>query len=126
MVVVDEAWLLLRNPNAAKWMETISRRGRKRNVAFLFLTQQPQDVLKNPIGNLIVRNAATKLLLMQDVNAIDLVAKEFKLSETEKQELLRAQPGEGILIAEHTRLSLKITLTRREYSMFATRPLEAH
>lgn len=124
MVVVDEAWLLLRNPNAAKWMETISRRGRKRNVAFLFLTQQPQDVLKNPIGNLIVRNAATKLLLMQDVNAIDLIAKEFKLSEAEKQELLRAQPGEGILIAEHTRLSLKITLTRKEHSMFTTRPSE--
>lgn len=126
MVVVDEAWLLLRNPNAAKWMETISRSGRKRNVAFLFLTQQSQDVLKNPIGNLIVRNAATKLLLMQDVDAIDLIAKEFKLSEAEKQELLRAQPGEGILIAEHTKLSLKITLTRKEYSMFTIRPSEIH
>jgi len=124
MVVVDEAWLLLKNPNAAKWMEAISRRGRKRNVAFIFLTQQPQDVLRNPVGSLIVRNAASKLLLMQDINAIDLVSREFKLSETERQELLRAQPGEGILITENTRLSIKITLSKREYRLFTTKPTE--
>ena len=124
IVVVDEAWLLLKNPNAARWMEAISRRGRKRNVAFIFLTQQPQDVLRNPIGNLIVRNAASKLLLMQDINAIDMVSKEFKLSEAEKQELLRAQPGEGILITENTRLSLRITLSKKEYRLFTTKPTE--
>ncbi len=124
VVVVDEAWLLLKNPNAAKWMEAISRRGRKRNVAFIFLTQQPQDVLRNPVGSLIVRNAASKLLLMQDINAIDVVSKEFKLSEAEKQELLRAQPGEGILITENTRLSLRITLSKKEYRLFTTRPTE--
>ena len=124
IVVVDEAWLLLKNPNAAKWMEAISRRGRKRNVAFIFLTQQPQDVLRNPVGSLIVRNAASKLLLMQDINAIDAVSKEFKLSEAEKQELLRAQPGEGILITENTRLSLRITLSKKEYRLFTTRPTE--
>ncbi len=124
IVVVDEAWLLLKNPNATRWMEAISRRGRKRNVAFIFLTQQPQDVLRNPVGSLIVRNAASKLLLMQDVNAIDVVSKEFKLSEAEKQELLRAQPGEGILITENTRLSLRITLSKKEYRLFTTRPTE--
>lgn len=124
MVVVDEAWLLLKNPNAARWMEAISRRGRKRNVAFIFLTQQLQDVLRNPVGNLIVRNAASKLLLMQDINAIDVVSKEFKLSEAEKQELLRAQPGKGILITENTRLSLRITLSKKEYKMFTTKPAE--
>lgn len=76
------------------------------------------------MGSLIIGNATSKLLLMQDINATDPVSKEFKLSETERQELLRAQHGKEILITENTRLLIKITLFKKEYMLSATKLTE--
>ena len=124
LVVVDEVWLYTSVPASARFLEGVSRRGRKRNVAFCLNTQRVADVIEGAGGRALVENCASKVLLRQDEAALNLVGETFGLSETEKDAISEFQPGQGILIAENVHIPVDFIATSEEYALFTTKPTE--
>jgi hypothetical protein len=127
IVVVDEAWLYLAIPAAARFLERTARLGRKRNVCFTINTQRAADVLgesddKPGLGRAIIENSATKILLRQDELSADVVARAFGLSEREREHLVELDSGNGFLIAQNVHVPIKFIASEEEEQVFTTKP----
>ncbi|MFY1673928.1 VirB4 family type IV secretion system protein [Plantactinospora sp. WMMB334] len=66
IVVVDEAWLLMRDGEGAKFLFRMSKASRKRFAGLTVITQDVADVLGTELGQAVVSNAATQVLLKQE------------------------------------------------------------
>ncbi|MFI5590089.1 VirB4 family type IV secretion system protein [Amycolatopsis sp. NPDC051758] len=97
LVIVDEAWLLMQSEEGAKYLFRMSKTFRKHWAGLTVATQDIEDVLGSDLGRAIVANAATSVLLRQSPQAIDQVAATFNLSEGQRQFLLTAERGQGLL-----------------------------
>ena len=97
MVTVDEAWLLMREPAGAEFLYRAAKSFRKHWTGLTTATQDCADMLATDLGRAIVANAATQVLLRQAVSASDEIATAFQLSDGEKQFLLTAAQGSGLL-----------------------------
>jgi DNA helicase HerA-like ATPase len=111
-------------PSAARFLEGVARRGRKRNVIFVVNTQRAADVLEGAGGRALAENCATKVLMRQDESAVRLVAEAFGLSSYEMDAVLDFEPGQALLIAENIHIPIKFIATRDEYPLFTTKPAE--
>ncbi|MGR6998351.1 TraG/VirB4 family ATPase [Yinghuangia aomiensis] len=105
LVVVDEAWRLMRDGEGAKFLFRMSKAARKRQAGLAVVTQDAADVLGTELGQAVVANAATQILMRQAPQAIGPVADAFGLSAGEAEFLLAAPRGEGLLLAGSHRVS---------------------
>ena len=96
---MDEAWLLMRDPEGAKFLFRLAKSARKAWAGLAAVTQDAEDVLSTDLGRAVIANSATQILLRQAPQAIARVADEFRLSAGERQLLLSARRGEGLLAA---------------------------
>lgn len=107
LVLVDEAWLLLRDPIGARYLHRLAKSARKHWCGLTVATQDPADLLASDLGQAVIANAATQILLGQAPQTIDQISQAFHLSGGERQFLLAAQPGEGLLLAGEHRVAFK-------------------
>ncbi|HVB53607.1 MAG TPA: DUF87 domain-containing protein [Candidatus Acidoferrales bacterium] len=107
LVVVDEAEVLLARPRSAAALEALSRRVRKLGTGLMVISQVVEDFLNSPVGNVIVRNCHTKLLLRQEEVAIPAVRAAFGLSPAECDLLRDAAPGCGLVIVGRERAAFQ-------------------
>ena len=107
LVLVDEAEVLLSRPRSAAALEALSRRVRKLGTGLMVISQVVEDFLTSPVGNVIVRNCHTKLLLRQEEVAIPAVRQAFGLSPAECDLLRDAAPGAGIVIVGRERAAFQ-------------------
>ena len=107
LVLVDEAEVLLARPKSASALEALSRRVRKLGTGLMVISQVVEDFLGSPVGNVIVRNCHTKLLLRQEEVAIPAVRDTFGLSPAECALLRDAAPGSGIVIVGRERAAFQ-------------------
>ena len=107
LVVVDEAEVLLAEPRSAAALEALTRRVRKLGTGVMVISQVVEDFLDSPVGNVIIRNCHTKLLLRQEEVAIPAVRAAFGLSPTECDLLRDARPGSGIVIVGRERAAFQ-------------------
>ncbi|HBF2930771.1 ATP-binding protein [Clostridioides difficile] len=101
-IVCDEAWMLVSKNMAgseysAKFLETASRRIRKRMGGLLVASQKFTEFVESTQGQAVLTSAETKIFLGQDTTDIDSIQNMFKLSEGEKLFLLRADKGEMLV-----------------------------
>jgi type IV secretory pathway VirB4 component len=73
LVVVDEAWLLMRDGEGARFLFRMSKAARKRHAGLTVITQDVADLLGTDLGQAVVANAATQILLKQAPQAIDAI-----------------------------------------------------
>ncbi|WP_152645605.1 VirB4 family type IV secretion system protein [Streptacidiphilus albus] len=99
LVVVDEAWLLMREEEGARFCHRMAKSARKHRAGLAVVTQDTADLLSTDLGRAVVANAATQILMHQAPQAIDAVADTFHLSAGEAAHLLTAQRGEALLCA---------------------------
>lgn len=126
MLVVDEGWLAFKIPTTARFVEMIARTGRKLNVLFLFISQRPEDVIRNETGRAILENADTKILLRNTEIASQEVADALWLSQREKDMLPLLANGEALMFAGEHRLRIRITpKSREELDVFSTTPADS-
>ena len=97
LVVVDEAWWLAQQPAGARFLGRLAKSARKYWCALTVVTQDAGDLLASELGQAVVANAATHVLLGQAPQAIDRLTSAFGLTEGERQLLLAARVGEGLL-----------------------------
>jgi type IV secretory pathway VirB4 component len=124
LVVVDEAWQLLRDQTAAGYLYRFAKSARKHWCALTTVTQDPADLLATPLGQAIVQNAATQLLLGQAPQAIQALTQAFHLSAGEQAHLLAAQPGDTLLLAGPHRVALRSLASPTEHRLVTTSPAE--
>jgi type IV secretory pathway VirB4 component len=122
-VVVDEAWLLLRDGEGAKFLFRMAKAARKRHAGLTVVTQDVADVLGTDLGQAVVSNAATQVLLKQAPQAIDAVGDAFGLTAGERRLLLAARTGQGLLISGTNRTSFEAVSSDAEH-LAVTRPAD--
>lgn len=122
ILIVDEAWHMMRYPDTAQFLYSIAKRSRKYYLGLTTITQDVEDFLSKDIGKAIVTNSALRLLMKQSAAAIDSLAEVFKLSEGEKQLLLAADVGEGIFFAGPQHVAIRVVASEDEYALVTTRP----
>jgi type IV secretory pathway VirB4 component len=122
IVVVDEAWLLLRDGEGARFLYRLSKAGRKRNTGLTVVTQDAADVLSTDLGQAVVSNAATQILLRQAPQAIDAVGDAFGLTAGERRMLLTAHRGQGLLVSGTNRTALEVIASKTEDAYASTTP----
>ncbi|GAA1596573.1 VirB4 family type IV secretion system protein [Actinoplanes couchii] len=122
LVIVDEAWLLLRDGEGAKFLFRLSKAGRKRNTGLTVATQDAADVLSTDLGQAVVANAATQILLRQAPQAIDAVGDAFGLTAGERRMLLTARRGQGLLISGTNRTAVEVIASPAEDALASTSP----
>ncbi|MCX5121988.1 DUF87 domain-containing protein [Micromonospora sp. NBC_00362] len=124
LVVVDEAWLLMRDGEGARFLFRMSKAARKRHAGLTVITQDVADILGTDLGHAVVANAATQVLLKQAPQAIDAVGDAFGLTAGERRLLLAARVGTGLLISGANRTSFDAIASNTEHQLCTTRPSE--
>jgi type IV secretory pathway VirB4 component len=99
LVVVDEAWLLMSQPSGAEFLFRMAKSARKHWAGLTVVTQDAGDLLGSALGQAVVANAATQILLRQAPQSIEVLAESFGLSAGERGYLLGATRGQGLLAA---------------------------
>lgn len=124
LLVVDEAWHMMRYADSAQFLWSVVKRSRKYFLGLTTITQDVEDFLSQDIGKAIVTNSALQVLLKQSPAAIDRVSEVFYLSQGEKQLLLAANVGEGIFFAGPHHAPIRIVASEEEHKLITTKPQE--
>ncbi len=124
ILIVDEAWHMMRYPDTAQFLWSVVKRARKYFLGLTTITQDVEDFLAQDIGKAIVTNSAMQVLLKQSPAAIDKIGEIFYLSQGEKQLLLAANVGEGIFFAGPHHAPIRIVASEAENRLITTKPQE--
>lgn len=122
LLVVDEAWYLMTHPDSAYFMYSIAKRARKYYLGLTTISQDVSDFLNSDQGQVIVTNAAIKILLKQSPSSIDKLSDVFHLSEGEKRLLLSVGVGEGLFFAGNNHVAMKVVASQTEDKIITTNP----
>ncbi len=114
LVTVDEAWLLMAEPTGAEFLFRMAKSARKHRAGLTVVTQDAADLLGSPLGQAVVANAATQILLRQAPQSIDALAEAFALSAGERAYLLGAARGQGLLAAGTERVAFSVLASEEE------------
>lgn len=124
LLIVDEAWYLMKHPDSANFLYGIAKRARKYYLGLTTITQDVEDFLESEHGKPIITNSSIQILLKQSPAAIDKVAEIFYLSSGEKHFLLSCEVGEGLFFAGPSHVALRVVASADEYELITTKPEE--
>jgi hypothetical protein len=129
MMLIDEAWHLIRRDETGEYANDLARRARHLGLALIVMSQQLSD-FNTDYGKALVRNSAQQLLLAQNPQEIPFIAQTVELSEREASELGRLKTVKGrhaqMLWLNGARGHGKVTLRvgPTEYWAFTSDPTE--
>ena len=122
ILVVDEAWIMMRNEESAKFLFSMAKRARKYYLGVTTITQDISDFLGSKYGKPIVTNSSIQLLLRQSPAAIDALSELFYLTDHEKFRLLESDVGEGIFFAGVKHVAIKVVASYAEDQVITSDP----
>ncbi|MBI1974528.1 MAG: DUF87 domain-containing protein [Candidatus Zambryskibacteria bacterium] len=122
LLVVDEAWWMMKTDDTASFLMGLVKRGRKYFLGVATITQDVGDFLKSPYGVPIITNSAIQILLKQSPTTIDELQKTFNLTEEEKYLLLESDVGEGIFFAGLKHVAVKNIASYTEDQIITSDP----
>lgn len=125
LLVVDEAWYLMKNEDSATFLYGIAKRARKYFLGLTTITQDVEDFLKDDHGKAIVSNASIQVLMKQSTSAIEKLANVFYLSQGERHLLLTAEVGESLFFAGQNHVAMRVVASPEEHALITTDPREA-
>lgn len=124
LLILDEAWYLMKHEDSASFVYGIAKRARKYYLALTTATQDVQDFLSTEYGQAVISNSSLQILLKQSPSEIDLVTKIFYLSQGEKQALLSASIGEGLFFAGQNHVGIHVVAAPFEHKIITSNPEE--
>jgi len=124
LLIVDEAWYLMKYPDTANFIYSIAKRARKYYLGLTTITQDVEDFLHSDHGKAIVTNSSIQILMKQSTAAIEEVAKTFYLSQGERHLLLAADVGEGLFFAGNNHVAIRVVASPDEHKLITTKPQE--
>jgi len=124
LLVVDEAWWLIKNPEGASFLFGTVKRARKYWLGVTTITQDVNDFMKSEYGQPIITNSSLVLLMKQNPATIEVVKETFNLTDEEKMLLVESPVGEGIFFAGAKHVLIKILASYTEDQIITTSPEE--
>lgn len=124
LLVVDEAWIMMKNEDTASFLFSLAKRGRKYYLGLATITQDVGDFMKSKYGVPIITNSSIQLLLKQSPSTIDNLQKVFNLTDEEKYLLLESSVGEGIFFAGLKHAAIKIIASYTEDQIITSDPAQ--
>jgi type IV secretory pathway VirB4 component len=124
ILIVDEAWYMMKYPDSGQFLNSIAKRARKYYLGLTTITQDVEDFLSVDLGKSIIQNSSVQILLKQSSAAIDKVAEVFYLSEGEQHLLLSADIGEGLFFAGPAHAAIRVISSPEEHAIATTKPQE--
>ncbi len=122
ILVVDEAWWMMKSDDTASFLYSIAKRGRKYFLGLATITQDVADFLGSKYGKAMLTNSSIQILLRQSPTSIDLIQDTFKLSDEEKYLLLESDVGEGIFFAGLKHVAIKVIASYTEDQIITSDP----
>lgn len=120
ILIVDEAWQLMRYEDSANFLFSLAKRARKYNLGITTVTQDVEDFMGSRIGRSIVANASMQFLLKQSPSAVDVLADVFKLTSEEKKRLSQFPVGQGLFFAGQNHVHIQVIASPTETSLITT------
>ncbi|MEK6868014.1 MAG: hypothetical protein AABX98_04275, partial [Nanoarchaeota archaeon] len=124
LLVIDEAWAMLQTAEESSYIFEIVKTCRKYNLGLLMITQDVADLVGSRAGHAVLANTSYTFLLRQKPAVIDNVKKTFNLSAAEREYLMCAEKGSGILILENEHQELQVIASEQEHDLVTTNPDE--
>ena len=125
MLIVDEAWQLMKYDDSANFLFSLAKRARKYHLGLTTITQDVEDFMGSKMGRAIVANSSMQLLLKQSSSAVDVLSDVFKLTEEEKKRLANFPIGQGLFFAGPSHVHIQIQASPTEQQLITTNPQTA-
>lgn len=122
LLVIDEAWWMMKSEDTASFLLSLAKRGRKYYLGLATITQDVDDFLKSPYGTPIITNSSIQVLLKQSPTSIDRLQEVFNLTDEEKYLLIESGVGEGIFFAGLKHVAIKIIASYTEDQIITSDP----
>ena len=124
LLIVDEAWWIMKNEDGASFLFGIAKRARKYFLGLATVTQDVTDFLSSPYGKPLITNSSIQILLRQAPASIDILKETFNLTDEEKFLLLESDVGEGIFFAGLKHVAIKILASYTEDQLITSDPAQ--
>lgn len=122
ILIVDEAWQLMKYEDSANFLFSLAKRARKYNLGITTITQDVEDFMGSRMGRAIVANASMQILLKQSPSAVDVLTDVFKLTSEEKKRLSQFPVGQGLFFAGSNHVHIQIAASPTETGLITTNP----
>ncbi len=122
LLVIDEAWWMLKSPDTASFLHSVAKRGRKYYLGLATITQDVDDFLRSPYGVPMITNSSIQLLMKQSPTAVDTLQSVFNLTNEEKLMLLESNVGEGIFFVGMKHVAIKVLASHTEDQIITSDP----
>jgi type IV secretory pathway VirB4 component len=122
LLIIDEAWQLMKYEDSANFLFSVAKRARKYNLGITTITQDVEDFMGSRMGRAIVANASMQFLMKQSPAAVDLLRDVFKLTSEETKRLSQFPVGQGLFFAGQNHVHLQVVASETETSLITTNP----
>jgi len=122
ILIVDEAWQLMKYEDSANFLFSLAKRARKYNLGITTITQDVEDFMGSRMGRAIVSNSSMQILLKQSSSAVDVLADTFKLTAEERKRLSQFPVGQGLFFAGQNHVHIQVVASPTEASLITTNP----
>jgi conjugal transfer ATP-binding protein TraC len=122
ILIVDEAWQLMKYEDSANFLFSLAKRARKYNLGITTITQDVEDFMASRMGRAIVANASMQLLLKQSPTAVDVLTDVFKLTSEEQKRLSQFPVGQGLFFAGQNHVHIQVIASPTEAELITTNP----
>src|SRR5487761_2149816 len=122
LLVVDEAWQLMKYEDSANFLFSLAKRARKHNLGITTITQDVEDFMGSRMGRAIVANASMQFLLKQSPSAVDILTDVFKLTSEETKRLSQFPVGQGLFFAGQNHVHIQVVASATETGLITTNP----
>ncbi|MDO8610660.1 MAG: ATP-binding protein [bacterium] len=117
VLIVDEAWYLIKQKDSGAYLHSFAKRARKYQLGLTTITQDVEDFLATDEGKAIITNSSLQIILKQSTAAVDKITETFYLTGGEKHFLLSAGIGEGLFFAGHSHVGFKVIASDEEKTL---------
>jgi len=124
LLIVDEAWQLMKYEDSANFLFSLAKRARKYNLGITTITQDVEDFMGSRMGRAIVANASMQFLMKQSPSAIDLLVDVFKLTGEEKKRLTQFPVGQGLFFAGQNHVHIQVIASPTEIGLIVNNPAQ--
>lgn len=122
IILVDEAWVLMKYEVGANFLSNIAKRCRKYFTGLTTISQDIPDFLASPQGKTILTNSSIQILMKQSPAAIDIVQQTFNLTDAEKFYILEARVGFGLFFLGQNHIGIRIVASYAEDQIITSDP----
>ncbi len=126
VVFIDEVWELIGakgSEETAEFVLEIFKLIRSYGGSAVASTQDLNDFFSRDDGRYgkgVVNSAKIKIIMQLEQQEAEFVQNEFNLSDTERQQVVQFQKGEGLLYANNNHVLIKVTASKTEDELITT------